>query len=76
MNHNPFGFLIFILLTLWFSVYCWVENREKSTNFTENQPVKTIPIGYDFDKVGKDSVLVIQGKFVREFGGRVYVKVN
>ena len=42
----------------------------------QNLPPRKISIGYDFDKVGNDSVLVIQGKFVRENGGRVYVKVN
>lgn len=44
--------------------------------FTENQPIKTIPIGYKFQQVGHDSVLVIKGKFVKELDGRVWVKVN
>ena len=44
--------------------------------FTENQPIKTIPIGYDLDKVGNDSVLVVKGQFTRQFNGRVYIKIN
>jgi hypothetical protein len=38
--------------------------------------IRAVQVGYDLDKVGKDSVLIVKGVFVRQVGDRVYVKVK
>lgn len=73
MENNPFGYLIVILSIIWISVYCSIPNENPTNKEIYNhQP----PIGYNFGKVGKDSVLVIKGTFVRQVGDRVIVKIK
>ena len=74
MNKTPIGLYIFMLAYITMAILAILAAKPK--NFTENQPDKTINIGYKFDKVGQDSVLTIKGKFVKELHGRVLVKVN
>ena len=73
MSNNPFGFLIILLLLLWISVYCSIPETKPKNIPKVNQQ---IPIGYNFGKVGKDSVLTIKGQFVRQVGDRVMVKIK
>lgn len=73
MSNNPFGFLIILLSVLWISVYCSIPDTKPNNNIKVNQQ---IPIGYNFAKVGKDSVLVVKGTYVRQVGDRVYIKIN
>ena len=73
MSNNPFGYLIILLSVLWISVYCSMPDTKPNNNLKVNQQIH---IGYNFAKIGKDSVLVVKGKYIRQLDGRVFIKVN
>lgn len=67
------GSYIAVALFIWLSMptIC-SKNHSQPKSIINNQ----IPVGYNFGKVGKDSVLIIKGQFVRQVGDRVMVKIK
>ena len=67
------GSYIAVALFIWLSMptIC-------SKNHSQPKPIinHQIPIGYNLGKVGKDSVLVVKGTFVRQVGDRVHIKIK
>jgi hypothetical protein len=73
--YNHFGFLIFVLSAILISAYCFIPNKQPQPTPTLPK-IRAVQVGYDLDKVGKDSILVVKGQFVKQLGDRVVIKIN
>jgi hypothetical protein len=76
---SSYKLLLGVYIAIGCLIWLWIgtlSTKSHSQPSPTHPKIRAVPIGYNLGQVGKDSVLIVKGVFVRQVGDRVYVKVK